>query len=85
MLRFDIFSNLFKNKCFLKVIICVFLLVDKGMREVYETVTKTSGLYTRTVTDLNQIRLSVLYYTLCSQRNKFLIPLVYKKVKVSVI
>ena len=69
----------------MKVIICVFLLVDKGMREVYETVTKTSGLYTRTVTDLNQIRLSVLYYTLCSQRNKFLIPLVYKKVKVSVI
>ena len=55
------------------------------MREVNETVTKTPGLYTRTVTDLNQIRLSVLYYTLCSQRNKFLIPLVYKKVKVSVI
>lgn len=61
------------------------MLVGKGMREACETVTKTPGLCTRTVTDLNQIRLSVLYYTLCSQRNKFLIPLVYKKIKVSVI
>ena len=67
------------------MIICVFLLVGKGMREVYETVTKTPGLYTRTVTDLNQIRWSVLYYALCNQINKFLIPLFHEKVNVSVI
>ena len=65
--------------------ICVFLLVGKGMREAYETVTKTPGLYTRTVTDLNKIRWSVLYYALCNQINKFLIPLLHEKVNVSVI
>ena len=66
------------------MIICVFLLVGKGMREAYETVTKTPGLYTRTVTDLNKVR-SVLYYAPCNQINKFLIPLLHEKVNVSVI
>lgn len=64
------------------MIICVFLLVGKGMREAYETVTKTPGLYTRTVTDLNQIRCSVLYSV---KPNKFLIRLVHEQINVSVI
>ncbi|KAG5206179.1 hypothetical protein JEQ12_017752 [Ovis aries] len=35
---------------------------SKGMREACETVTKTPGLCTRTVTDLNQIRVPQVYY-----------------------
>ncbi|KAI4540078.1 hypothetical protein MG293_009119 [Ovis ammon polii] len=35
---------------------------SKGMREACETVTKTPGLCTRTVTDLNQIRVPQGYY-----------------------
>ena len=61
------------------------MLVGKGMREACETVTKTPGLCTTTVTDLNQIRWSVLYYALCNQINKFLILFFHEKVNVSVI
>ena len=65
--------------------ICVFLLVGKGVREVYETVTKTLGLYNGTVTDLNQLRWSVLYYAVSNHINRFLIPLVHEQVNVSVL
>ena len=57
------------------------------MREVNETVTKTPGLYTRTVIDLNQSDL--FSPILCAVKQiltcKFLIPLVDEQVNASVI